>query len=197
MTVTNGYTTLAKFKAAVTPNATMDAGDDVVMEDIITAASRTIDTLTGRTFYARSETHYYDVPDGSELFINDDDLLTVTTLTNGDASVIASTNYQLLPLNGSPKYAIRLKSLASVYWLDSATTGGEGAITVAGTWGWAATTPADIEIACIAMARAEYQRRYGQNVSEDSIVTPAGMVVSAGGVPKSAWKIIQNYRRRV
>jgi hypothetical protein len=183
--------------AAVAPNATNDSADNHVMENIITQASRMIDTLTGRTFYSRTETHYYDVPRGNELYIHDDDLLTVTSLTNGDASVIASSNYQLLPLNGSPKYSIRLKSLASVYWIESATTGGEGAITVVGTWGWASTTPADIEMACIAMARAEYQRRFGQNVSEDSVVLPSGIVVSAGGVPKSAWKIIQNYRRRV
>ncbi len=50
------------------------------------------------------------------LFWMDDDLLTITTLTNGDTTVITSTYYDLLPKNDSPKYAIQLKESSPYYW---------------------------------------------------------------------------------
>ena len=79
MAITNGYATLAEYKAFVVSRgqtATTDTNDDAVVEDIIEGASRLIDTYTGRTFYARTETHYYDTPQGYELWFWDEDLLT-------------------------------------------------------------------------------------------------------------------------
>jgi len=68
--------------------------DDETLNDIITRASRLFDKLTRRTYYARTETRYYGVPDTRELAL-DDDLLTITTLTNGDGVVLTATEYYL------------------------------------------------------------------------------------------------------
>ena len=71
MAITNGYATLPEFKAWVDITSA-DAPDDGVIEDIIETASRHIDNTTGRTFYARTETRYYDVPDGRQIDLDDD-----------------------------------------------------------------------------------------------------------------------------
>jgi len=158
MAITNGYCTLAEFKAYIGTSST-NAGDDAVIEDIIEGASRLIDTFTGRTFYARTETHYYNTPSGYDLLINDDDLLTVSTLTNGDATVITSGNYKLIPLNKTPKYAIFLEPSSALFWTFDSNGESTGAITVAGTWGFSATTPDDVRQACLISSLSEYKRQ--------------------------------------
>lgn len=99
MAIINGYCTLDDFKKFITASGhslNADDIDDLVIEDIIERASRKFDGLCGRHFYPRVDTRYYSVPDDDILWL-DDDLLAVTTLTNGDANTIASTNYHLLP----------------------------------------------------------------------------------------------------
>ena len=77
MAIINGYATLAEFKALLGITST-NATDDSIIEDCIEAASRYIDGKTRRTFYARTETRYFSVPDGGERQLDlDDDLLTI------------------------------------------------------------------------------------------------------------------------
>jgi hypothetical protein len=156
---TNGYCSLAEFRAQFyDQNQTAYTTDDTAICAVITAVSRAIDAYCGRTFYARTETRYFDVPGDRELRV-DDDLLTVTTLTNGDATAIASSDYDLIPKNLTPKYGIRLKASSSVSWELSTTTYDEIAITVAGTWGYSATAPADVKQACIIQSMRIFKRK--------------------------------------
>lgn len=196
MAITNGYATLAEFKLYADITNT-NANDDAVLEHIIEGASRLIDNHTRRTFYARTETHYYDTPHGYDLWIMDDDLLTITTLTNGDASVITSASYKLLPLNISPKYMITLLPGSNLTWEADSNSDPTGAITVLGTWGYSATTPDDIRQACLMIVSAEYHRRFGENVGSVANVTAAGVVITPQGMPKNALDIINKYVRLV
>jgi len=195
MTITNGYATLAEVKAYIDTDST-DAGDDAVIEDMVEMASRLIDRLTLRTFYARTETHYFDYCGGRGLEM-DDDLLTVTTLTNGDDDTIASTEYNLLPFNRSPKREIRLKQSSTEGWEIDTDGNSEGVISVVGTWGYATAAPADIKHACVAIVVSAYHKRFGQNVEGVAQVTAAGVVITPQDIPKEAWTIINPYRKRL
>lgn len=198
MTITNGYTTLAAQKAAMIPNGATNTADDGVIESMITQASRIFDGETLRTFYARTETHYYDCPaDGRTLDILDDDLLTVTTLTNGDGSVITSTTYALRPRNTTAKNQIVLNLLGTTLFTISTTTGTEDAISVLGTWGYSSTTPADVEAAVIDIVTNAYHRRFGVNTEGAATVTGSGVVITPRDIPDSAWRTIARYRRRL
>ncbi len=199
MGIVNGYTTLAKVKALALPSRAVNAADDTLLEDLVTQASRIIDTHTRRTFYARSETRYYSHPDGNDprLLLLDDDLLTVVSLTNGDGTAINAADYFLLPRNDTPKYAIRLRESSDVVWEADSDSSGEYVIAVEGTWGYSASAPADIESACQEIVRAMYNRRFGTNETEASAVTASGMVITPQGLPKSAWQIIEKYRRLI
>lgn len=192
MTITNGYASLTEFKAYAEIVST-NSGDDTMLEDIIEAASRYIDKITSRTFYGVTATRLFDLPAGPVLYL-DEDLITVTTLTNGDGSTIAAANYWLHPLNTSPKYAIQLKQSTSLSWLPSSAGDSVGCISVAGTWGYSATAPDNIKLACLLIANSYRQQRSGMGV-QSATVTPGGIVIQDAEIPRPAWAIIRDYRK--
>ena len=138
MTVVNGYCSLNDFKAYITsPGIELnpDNLDDQVIEDVIVRASRRLDDLTGRRFYPRIETRYYNTPKYDVLSL-DDDLLDVITLTNGDGSTIASSDYVLQPINEYPKYEIKLRDIATIYFTLTNASSRDKAIILLAYWGW-------------------------------------------------------------
>ncbi len=193
MAIINGYCTLADYKVYAKVSSE-DSDDEALIEDMIETASRFIDTQSIRTFYARTETRYYNVPTSRTLRL-DDDLLTITTLTNGDGTEIANTEYHLLPKNVSPKYAIQLKSTSSILWLSDSSGGLEYVISVAGTWGWVASEPANINTACKQIVKHYLGMRSGQNVEGVATITGAGVVITPAGSPSTAMDIIHSYRK--
>jgi len=192
------YLTIAEFKSYASI-LSVDGVDDVVITNLITAASRYIDKFTNRRFYASTETHYIDVPrngnDRRMLYL-DDDCLSVTTLTNGNTTVITSTYYHLLPLNSSPKYAIRLKDSSTYNWEPTSAGDRIGAITVAGSWGYCSTTPGDIKQACYEMALAAYRRRSTIGSGQmGGAILPSGVIVQPEDVSKTVMQILRGYVR--
>ena len=165
-----------------------------MIEQCIEAASRYIDNETGRTFYARTETRYYDVS-GSRVLKLDDDLLTITTLTNGDDNTIASTEYNLWPKNNPPYSEIRLKASSSTLWLMDGDGNAEAVIDVAGTWGFVATAPHDIRQVCLMITQNMDARRTGENVSSTVKVTAFGVVVTPTDIPGVAAQVFRKYKR--
>jgi len=130
MTPKNSYVTLTDFKnyrvaRQQSTSVTADTTDDGVIEQLLEAASRFIDSKTGRWFYPRIETRSYTLPDylgefySKELYF-DADVLEIVTFLNGDGASIAATQYNLLPKNEHPKFMMKMKATSSVVWaLDS------------------------------------------------------------------------------
>ena len=168
--------------------------DDPLLETLIEAASRGIDRHTGRRFYAETKTRYYemDAVDGDYLML-DDDLLTITTLTNGDDSstTISSSYYWLWPRNETPYWAIRLKDSQTTYdWeRDSGYF-----ISVAGTWGWAATCPDDVKHACIRYAAFLYHQK-DSGVYDVSVFPDSGVITTPQGIPRDVKLLLARYVR--
>lgn len=142
MTAINGYITLSEFKRNLRAGGvdlSVDTVDDLVLEDIIEEASRYIDIETGRHFYPVVETRTYDTPEGTlddRVLWLDDDLLEVTTVTNGDDTTLAATEYKLYPANYYPKYALRIRQSSGYYWLRDDDDNSEQVIDVLGWWGF-------------------------------------------------------------
>lgn len=192
--ITNGYATSAQFFAFAIPNAGTSSGDDAVIEQIIESASRVIDNETRRTFYARAETRYYDVPDSDTLYL-DDDLISISKLTNGDGTEITAGDYLTKPYNESPKYAVKIKDSSTVTFEFDSTNNGEKAISISGSWGWSSSVPKDIEVATLEIAKNVYHRRAGEGESSETTVTAAGVIITPNDIPKSARAVIQKYQR--
>ena len=150
------YCTLAELKTYI---GTDESGDDDLLNDLITRASSRIDRYCNRTFVARTETREFDAVadvDGPTLFV-DDDLLAITTLTNGDGTVLTASDYVLKPSNETPKYGVKLLASSSESWTYQ--TDPEEAISILGSWGYANTQPEDIRQACIRLSAWYYAQR--------------------------------------
>jgi hypothetical protein len=200
MTLTNAYAELADFMAL--PEITSPAPvDDVFIEQLLERASRAIDAYCGTWFYASSQTRTFDLPRGRELAL-DAPLLAITTLTNGDDVVIASTEYNLLPHQGPHRNSVKLLASSTTTWMPALAGDTEGVITLAGTWGYVdrtATDPESVAIilnttdACLSIALAAYKRRYGVGVEGVAQVTGAGVVITPRGMPAEAKQLLTPY----
>lgn len=188
------YASITEFKNYARITST-DTTDDGVIGDILESASKLIDTETRRTFYARNETHKYDVPEGDTLYIEDDDLLAITTLTNGDDTTLASTEYMLLPANSNPKYGVKIKGSSAYAWQGESDGDSEQVIEITGAWGYSYSAPADIHEACLEIATAFYHRRFGESMAAESTLTAGGVMISPRDIPASARTILMNYAR--
>ena len=81
MAITNGYLTLIEFKdyKGGTGYFDTDTSDDEIINDLIEAASRLIDHMTGQFFYSDTgETRYYTAEFGDILFT--DNFSSIVTL---------------------------------------------------------------------------------------------------------------------
>jgi hypothetical protein len=191
VTITNGYATLAQLKARM---AGITTTDDTLLEEAIQSASREIDKYCGRRFYLDSvvSARVYRTTDYCLAEVDDfatSSGLIIKTDTNADgtyATTWASTDYELLPLNGIvdsesgwPYRQIRaIKTQRFLTW----TYGRPAQLQVTAKWGWAAV-PDPVYQACLIMAQANYKLKdqaFGTIGLEAGIVTvrqvPAAMV---------------------
>lgn len=134
MAVLNGYCTLTDLKNRHKLSTT-DATRDAKMEKLIEEASRWIDNVTGRQFYASIATRYFTAQ--ADWFCRVDDLLSVTTLktdTDGDRTyenTWLATDFELVPSNSTPYLRIEV-SPKGTYSFPLIRKGVE----IAGKWGY-------------------------------------------------------------
>lgn len=106
--------------------------DDTLIRAFIQQVSREIDLISGRQFYPTIGSKRFDTPSDTVLNMNDE-LMTLTSITNGDGSSIDITSVLLLPANAPCYSRIKLPQVVAQWRADS---NGEStsAITVTGTW---------------------------------------------------------------
>lgn len=137
-----------------------DTVDDFELRLAIEAASRWIDTYTGRRFYRVAETRTFAV--SGSLWLDVDDLVSVTSVKTdaaGDGTfetTWAVGDYQLLPVNtGAAPEALpytRLRAVGSYVFPYGFNYGGRGeTVEIVGVWGWP-TIPAPVKNACLFIA---------------------------------------------
>jgi hypothetical protein len=190
--------TLAEFKAYVDDQGNTDTTDDGVMEDIIEAASRYIDRQTNQFFYDDEDATRYYTPEANDFLITDpiQSITTLKTDSDGDRTyedTWQSTDYDLMPFNPEN---------SSYTWIETTPDGDysfpkiKKGVEITGDFGYA-STPDDIKLACMEIAKAAYSRRYGQNMTGNAEVTAAGVVITPQDIPAFARSIIRGYRRIV
>ena len=186
------YTTITDVKAQLGADVSTD---DTIITSKIVAAQAEIDRLLGRTFESATATKSYNEfyagfdPRGRILLL-DSDLLSVTTLTNGDGTVIPSSGYWLEPQNATPYSTVRLKSSYSWSFDD------DGQVTVLGTWGYSAQAPADIANICTELAIYLYKIK--DTPTQMGTVTPdGGSIPLPGPLYKHVQSIMRIYKSLV
>ena len=173
--------------------------DEGYIERLIDRAGAWIDLQTGRQFEAAAETRYFDptdpeVVDGPFLYL-DKDLVSVTTLTNGDADVLTvTTEYILQPVNDGPPYhTVKLIETGGIVWTYDDDP--EIAISLLGSWGYQVSVPTAISEAC-AMLAAYYYRVHADGTSLDSerTIISGGLVIAPAKIPAHVTSLVAPYK---
>lgn len=189
------YTTLANLKLAMSAQSlATNANDDAWLEQLIDAASDWIDARHGGPFVSASATHYFSVPDGRKLSTGNDWFTSVTSVTNGDGTLIPSTEYYLWPRNTAQHNAIVLNASSTYYWTADENGNSEEVIAVVALFGWATTCPADIRTACEMICVNFYRNRGGQGTEGAATITGAGVVITPKDIPAGAVMIVDAYK---
>lgn len=153
-------------------------------------------TTATRTFDAQRRRDGGDIGnDGRSLWLRGLDLLTVSALTNGDGTTISASDYVLEPRQFAPYYAITLKRGVSAYWNWSSSP--EGAISVAGTWGYSTSAPPTIKGACEEAVVYWYKSAEQGGNDGQARQTSDGGYIMPSRLPKDVSDKICVYRRRI
>lgn len=182
------YATLSEIKRYLGISST---DDDALLATLSDAASRMIDNLTGRTFEAPADTtryHTEDNVDGDTLWF-DTDVAAITSITNGDGVVVASTNWRTKPRNQTPYYAVELKEDSSVTWdTDS------GDIAVVGRFAYSTTAPDVVAQVCVRIVAYLYRQK--DNMGElDRAIIAGNTTLLPAELPRDILIMLASYKR--
>ena len=161
MAITNGYTTVATFQS-YTGMSTITADETVNIEKAIESASRSIDRMTNRRFFAdaTATARQYRATDFYRLFVDDistPDGVIVALDTGGDGSyetpLVFNTDYILDPLNAPQQNRpFTVITMVGTTLFPSPINLRPG-IQVTAKYGWyLGTPPDDIEEACLILS---------------------------------------------
>jgi len=134
---------LSELKAQLSQaGSSLSATADARIRTLIEEESDRLQKECHRRFDERIETRYFDFihkRSGGPLFglelELDDDLRSVSSISNGDGSAISTGDVILTPRNETVKTSLRLDRSKSVFWQIGANDP-YGAIAVTGLWGW-------------------------------------------------------------
>lgn len=174
-----------------------ESTDDNLLQHAINTAKMFFDNQTHRTFETGPEEVEKFSPVMSTvnetLFLNRD-LLTVSDVSIGGVTVVTD-DFVLQPLNGLPKHFVTLRATSGLNWFEDFS---EDSISVTGVWAFSAEAPPDVIECNKILASHFYKRRESIDSTADrDIMSPTGLILMAGNIPKDARKIIDYYRRRV
>lgn len=147
------YTTLQSIRTQLAVRNRGRTEENPYLASFIQTASQNVEDYCGQNFDERLMTFSFNSNVGANnptLLLNDRPLISVSSITNGDGSTIASDKYDLLPIWQYPKEKVRLK--VGMYWVspgeangDCGVAGGypmpgkayaEDAIQITGFWGF-------------------------------------------------------------
>lgn len=200
------YATTAQLKTYM---GITSSSDDALLGDCITRAQGVIDEYCNRVFESPADTTRYYTPISDRTFLGmtyngsliDDytlglnyDIISVTSITNGDGSNVPTSAIVLLPLNFTPGYAIRIKQASGYYWTYTGTP--EASVSVTGRWGYSLTAPSNIVQATLRLASQLYRQRDGSPDFTDVVISADGSQIVNSAMRSDVRSLLNPYKRR-
>lgn len=170
MAITNGYATLTQIKNYLSIS---DNTDNDLLEDLIESASRSIDRIANRRFYADSTASARRYRAYSDVFVYTDDISTTTSLVvaideNGNGTysktLTLDTDFIMDPLTasalGRPFTQLTMVSNTESWPIFPGLTqnGLRPGVQVTAKWGWP-SVPDDITVATLTLTADLYKRK--------------------------------------
>ena len=187
------YASLADLKTYLGVGTTTD---DALLSQCLSRAQGFIEAQTGRVFEASADTT--KTFDAAACVLADEEgrqLTLSTSVTNGDGTTVASSQYVTEPRTTTPYWALRLKANASVAWTYSDTP--EGAISIVGRWAYSTSAPADVAQATVALAAYFYRQRGAEATGMEQVMSGSGVVMMPPRLPDVVKTVVQKYQRVV
>jgi len=170
MAITNGYATLVGIKAYLSIS---DTTDDTLLETLVESASRSIDKIANRRFYADTSATVRLYRAYSDVFVYTDDISSTTGLIvkvdeagNGTYSktLTLNTNFIMDPLTadalGRPFTQLTMVSNTESWPIFPGLTqnGLRPGVQVTAKFGWP-SIPSDVNVACLILTADLYKRK--------------------------------------
>ncbi len=167
--------------------------DDLLLARKIREAQTIIEQATRRVWKATSDTTVkfdaaWDV-EGRTLWFPHLDLCAITTVVNGDGSVIASDKYVTEPRGETPYYGLTLKGSSGLGW--TYTTDPEDAISITGRWAFSVMPPGDIVDATVRLAGWLYRQRDSSSDFDRVSVGVNGVTMLPASIPQDIRFILE------
>jgi hypothetical protein len=185
------YCTVDQVKESGRLNILSD-DDDATLDSFVGGVSEWIDVYCRRptsAFAVASNTTRYYCPDDcdGQVLRLDDTLLTLTTLTNGNSTVLGTSAYRLHPRN-QPRYnEIHLLSAYQWSWTDM-----DSEIAVNGKFGYSLTVPKPVEEATIHYA-AWLFKRYQAALQDANVNFELGQIQYGKRIPEGVLAWLEPY----
>lgn len=173
------------------------ASEDAILTTMLNAAIGDVEAHCNRVFVAASATRNYPViapyfDARRRLMTLYEDLVSITTLTNGTGEVIAASDYEVLPVKGGRIEQIMIKREAPVRFQ----TGSSGeTVQLSGSWGYAATCPSGVFLLLIELVEWHYRLKQGASAKADSTVRRGGGISGGTNIPEYLRHRLEVYRR--
>jgi len=170
MAIVNGYATLVGIKAYLSIS---DSTDDTLLENLVESASRSIDKIANRRFYADTTATVRLYRAYSDVFVYTDDISSTTGLIvkvdeagNGTYSktLTLNTDYIMDPLTadalGRPFTQLTMVSNNESWPIFPGLTqnGLRPGVQVTAKFGWP-SVPSDVNVACLILTADLYKRK--------------------------------------
>lgn len=188
------YAGTTDLRAYISPNGSLPNTDNGLLQSCLNRAEAAIDSYTRRNFLGTAGTYvvnrFGQVNVAGQALYLDTDLVSLVSVTNGDATTIPLGSVWLEPRNEGPPYRIvRLKS--SYVWVWNT----DSDVTLAGTFGFGTVVPDDIVQATIRTA-AYYYRQKDTGPGDVAGFPDGGEVQVAKGLPDDVRWLLSPYRSR-
>jgi len=170
MAITNGYATLTQIKNYL---SITDSTDNDLLEDLVESASRSIDRIANRRFYADAAATARQYRAYSDVFVYVDDISTTNSLVvavdeNGNGTysktLTLNTDFIMDPLTasalGRPFTQLTMVSNTEQWPIFPGLTqnGLRPGVQVTAKWGWP-SVPDDVTVACLMLTADLYKRK--------------------------------------
>jgi hypothetical protein len=196
------YITTAQLKAALDITG---SSEDSVLSEYPARAKHFVDTYCHRTFEASSDATRRYTPlredDGGQIMNDgitlmlDDDLFSLTSITNGDGTAIPTNAVILLPNNILPASFIRIKQTLGYVW--TYTGAPEQSVVVTGRWAYSLNPHPDIVEAALTVAMTMYRALSGAPAIDYVTASAEGFEITPNKIPSKVYQILNAYRRRI
>jgi hypothetical protein len=200
MSTSSSYCTLADAKIAAEIPID-DTSRDSVIARLIPHVSRHIDTYCHRFFYPKTATEVYDYQGEWKLWLRGD-LQSLTSITNGDGTLLDVSTIFKYPMIGPPYQWLEINRSGSATFRWAPTTN-QQCISVVGSWGFLedGETPENIVDGCTAWIT--YLLKVGKlagvkstTIGDYSVSYSSVLDVLRNGPPNEAGNYLDYYVKR-